>query len=202
LVNFNYIDSYENKNPEDKIFMYARRTDVLDNDTMRDRKYFANVIRKSLSENKYQFGDTFRYEIEGERISFGAYHLGNYFDYNQFMFNVVSETIYSDAVPDNANFISEKSMFAILFSNPFFLLANIVIRNTYKDMGILFLNDEFDKTDIGDKFEMFCDFINTSTYEQRFELYKKYKIIQKQNREILLEYIRNPKLDCLEFLLN
>jgi len=203
LVNFNYIDSCENKNPKDKIFMYARRTNELSKNDMRDRKHFANVIRHLLSEDKYEFGDTFRYEIEGERISFGAYHLGNYFDYNQYMFNVVSESIYSDAPPlVGSNFISEKSMFAILFSNPFFLLANITIRNVYKDMGILFLNDEFNKTDIGHKFEMFCDFINKSTYEERFELYEKYKIIQKQNREILLEYIRNPKLDCLEFLLN
>jgi hypothetical protein len=203
LVNFDNINCFENKNPEDKIFMYSRRIYETSNPDMRDRKYFANKLREFLSEDKYEFGDRFRYEIEGERISFGAYHLGNYFDYNEYMFNVVSESIYSDSPPFSTNnFISEKSMFAILFSNPFFLLANIIIRNIYKDMGIEFLNDEFDTDDIGDKFEMFCKFINNSTYEQRFELYKKYKVIQKQNREILLNYIRNPKLNCLEFLLN
>ena len=202
LVNFNFMDSYENRNPEDKIFMYSRRIYEPSAHDMRDRKYFANKLRETLNENKYEFGDTFRFEIEGERLSFGAYHLGNYFDYNQCMFNVVSESIYSDSSIDSSNFISEKSTFAILFSNPFFLLANIAIRNIYKDMGILFLNDEFQTNDIGDKFKMFCDFINTSTYEQRFELYKKYKVIQKENREIILKYIRNPKLDCLEFLLN
>lgn len=202
LVNYDYINSYENKNPQDKIFMYARRIFEPSSEGVRDRKYFANKLREFLSEDKYEFGDTFRYEIEGNRIPFGAYHLGNYFDYNQYMFNVVSESIYSDAPPlTNSNFISEKSMFAILFSNPFFLLANIVIRNIYKDMGILFLNDEFDTDDIGNKFEMFCQFINNSKYEDRFELYKKYKVIQKRNREILLNYIRNPKLNCLEFLL-
>jgi hypothetical protein len=201
LVNFNYIDSNSNNNPIDKIFIYARRTDESVS-TMRDRAYFLNSLRNSIGNDKIEFGEIFRYEIEGERISFGAYHLGNYFDYNQCMFNIVLESIYVDSPKSSNNYVTEKSVFAILFSNPFFLLANESILKMYKDMGIVFLNDEFETNDIGDKFKMFCDFITTSTYKQRFELYKKYKIIQKQNREIILKYIRNPKLDCLEFLLN
>jgi hypothetical protein len=89
-----------------------------------------------------------------------------------------------------------------MFATPTFLLANQEILDTYKDMGIVFLNDEFYAEDIGDRFEMFCNFIKNSTYQERNELYKKHRIIQNRNREILLNYINTPKTNCIEYLLN
>lgn len=203
LANPKYLESFQSKELLDKVFIYGRRMDEPHVAHMRTRGYFLKKMKSILPDDMIEFGDLFTMEVEGYGLSFGLYHFGNYIDYNSCMFNVVNETIFVDSQKDrNSCWISEKSVFAILFATPTFLLANQEILDTYKEMGIVLLNDEYDTPDIGDKFEMFCNFINDSTPEQRTELYNKHRIIQNRNREILLNYIDSPKTNCIEYLLN
>lgn len=202
LANTKYLESFQTKPLMDKVFIYGRRMDEPIQRNMRSRAYFLNKMRAIIPNEMIEFGDLFNMEIEGYGLSFGLYHFGNYIDYNSCMFNVVHETIYVDSKKErNSCWISEKSTFAILYATPVFLLANNEIINTIKDMGIVLLNDEYDTPDIGDKFEMFCNFIANSTAEERKKLYEKHRIIQNRNREILLNYIDSPKTNCIEYLL-
>jgi hypothetical protein len=140
--------------------------------------------------------------IELQKISLGLYHLGNYFDYKKCMFNVIFETQYVDYLKPAGNLLTEKTTFALLFSNPFFLLANTFILNTIKELDIILFNDEFIGEDIEEKFLNFCLFINESTFEQRVELYKKYKKINIENRKKILEYINYPKYKVIDFIIS
>lgn len=203
LVNPQYLDSFQSKELMDKIFIYGRRMDERIPNNMRTRAYFLNKMKQIIPDEMIEYGDLFTMEIEGYGLPFGLYHFGNYIDYNSCMFNIVNETIYVDSQRDrNSCWISEKSIFAILYATPIFLFANEEILETYKNMGIVLLNDEYETDDIGDKFEMFCNFIKDSTPEQRKELYNKHRIIQNRNREILLNYIDSPKTNCIDYLLN
>ena len=202
LANPKYLESFQSKPLMDKVFIYGRRMDEIESQ-LRNRRYFLNKMNSILPDEMIEYGDLFTMEIEGQTVSLGLYHFGNYIDYNSCMFNVVNESINVDSLKNRHScWISEKSVFAIMFATPTFLLANQEILDTYKDMGIVFLNDEFYAEDIGDRFEMFCNFIKNSTYQERNELYKKHRIIQNRNREILLNYINTPKTNCIEYLLN
>jgi hypothetical protein len=186
----------------DKVFIYGRRMEEIES-SLRNRRYFLNKMNSILPNEMIEYGNLFTTEVEGQSVSLGLYHFGNYIDYNSCMFNVVNESIQVDSLKSRAScWISEKSVFAIMFATPTFLLANQEILETYNEMGIVLLNDEYDTPDIGDKFEMFCNFIKNSTPQERNELYTKHRIIQNRNREIMLDYINSTKINCIDYLLN
>lgn len=201
LVDFNQLVYCENKFPLDKIFVYERRADET-SPILRHRGYFVNKIKSYFSDDKIETSNLLHKDIELETISMGKYHLGNFFDYQKCMFNIVFESQHVDYKNEAQTWISEKTLFAILFANPFFLLANEDILNALKELGIDILNDEFDADDIGDKFDNFCMFMINSTLEERKELFEKYKQKQIENRKKLLEYINSPKKEIIEFIIN
>jgi hypothetical protein len=202
LANPKYLESFQSKSLMDKVFIYGRRMDEIESQ-LRNRRYFLNKMNSILPDEMVEYGNLFTMELEGQTVSLGLYHFGNYIDYNSCMFNVVNESINVDSLKNRHScWISEKSVFAIMFATPIFLLANQEILETYRDMGIVLLNDEFYADDIGDRFEMFCNFIKDSTPQERNELYTKHRIIQNRNREIMLDYINSPKINCIEYLIN
>lgn len=202
LVDFNQLKNCENKNPIDKVFVYGRRASENINLPLRHRGYFVNKLKHFLSEDKIETSNLLHNDIELETIWMGKYHLGNYFDYQKCMFNVVFESTHVDYYNEVQNWISEKTLFPILFANPFFLLANSEIIESLKDLQIELLNDEFSGNDIGEQFDNFCKFIAESNADERYVLYKKYKHKQIENREKLLKYIFSAKKDVIEFLIN
>jgi hypothetical protein len=201
LVDFEVVDTIENKFSTDKVFVYGRRSSETKME-MRDRGYFLNKLISNISNDKVQLNNEMHEHIELQKISLGLYHLGNYFDYKKCMFNVIFETQYVDYLKPAGNLLTEKTTFALLFSNPFFLLANTFILNTIKELDIILFNDEFIGEDIEEKFLNFCLFINESTFEQRVELYKKYKKINIENRKKILEYINYPKYKVIDFIIS
>jgi hypothetical protein len=202
LVDFNELSNCENTNPLDKVFVYGRRSDENINLVLRHRGYFIKKIKEWLGEDKIETANLLHNDIELESISTGRYHLGNFFDYQKCMFNVVFESQHVDYCNEAQNWISEKTLFALLFANPPFLLVNRDILNVLKELGIKLLNDDFEDADIGISFDKFCKFLKESSIGDRIELFKKHKLIQIENRKKLLDYIYSAKEDVINFIIS
>lgn len=201
LVDFVKLDKFKIEKPIDKVFSYSRRIDELHH-SLRDRGYFINLLKSKMDLSKFELFSAVHKNVELSRIQFGLYHLANFFDYNQYMFNLVFETQNVDYPREDQNWISEKTVFALLFCNPFFLFVNKHILNSLKELNIELLNDEFESNDIEKKFIQFIDFINKSTFEERMKLFSKMNEISLLNRKKLLDYIYSPKESVIEFLIN
>jgi hypothetical protein len=200
LVDFEKVGVIETPNVLDKIFYYGRRLE--ENDVnQKNRAYFITKIKGFLNSDWFVTSNIHK-NIEFSNIGVGLYHFGNFFDYKCCMFNLIFESLSVDCVRDYQVWISEKTLFAVLFSNPFILFANNYVLNTLKEMDIRILNDEFDGNNVEEKVINFCHFMNNSSYAERRELYEKYLKISEQNRKHLLEYINNPKKDIINFLIN
>jgi len=201
LVDFNKIENYKINKPEDKIFFYSRRVDEF-NSELRDRFYFTNLIYTNVDEKFLDKFNAVHKNLELSRIHYGLYHLGNFFDYNNCMFNLIFESQHVDFQNDYQTWISEKSLFALLFSNPFFLLANKYILASLKELNIQLLNDEFIGNDIEQKFNNFCSIFKENSFEYRKNLFTKMNEKQIENRKKMLEYIHSPKKEVIEFLIS
>jgi hypothetical protein len=203
LIDFIKADTFKTKTPKDKVFFYARRADERMYG-MRDRGYFINMIKTKLNTDLFEISNSMHKNVELSRVQYGLYHLGNFFDYNDCMFNLVFESQHVDYFHKNQFWISEKTLFPLLLSNPFFLFASKPILNALKELNIKLLNDEFefDDEDIEKKFEAFIQFINNSNFESKKEFYVKMNEKQMENRKKVLEYIYSPKKEVIEFLIN
>lgn len=201
LVNYDLLNIFKNKQPKDKIFYYLRRIeDGVYN--MRDRAYFIKKTESKIEKSFLETVNGLHKNIELSKVSWGLYHLGNFFDYNNCMFNIIFESQHVDYPDDTQTWISEKSIFAILFANPFFLFANPFILKSLKELGIELLNDEFEGNDIEEKFDNFCKLFTDDKAEDRKKLYLKMSEKQIENRKKLLDYIHSPKKDVIEFLIS
>ncbi len=204
LVNYDLLNLFKNKEPKDKIFYYLRRIeDSVKN--LRDRAYFIKKTESKIEKSFLETANGLHKNIELNKVSWGLYHLGNFFDYNSCMFNIIFESQlvdYCETNGDTQTWISEKSIFAILFANPFFLFANTFILKSLKELGIELLNDEFEGNDIEEKFDNFCKLFTDDKTEDRKKLYLKMSEKQIENRKKLLDYIHSPKKDVIEFLIN
>jgi hypothetical protein len=201
LVDFNELTNCENTNPLDKVFVYGRRSDENINSGLRHRGFFIKKIKEWIGEDKIETSNLLHNDIELETISMGKYHLGNFFDYQKCMFNVVFESQHVDYCNEAQNWISEKTLFALLFANPFFLLVNKDILNALKELDIKLLNDDFEDNDTAISFDRFCKFLKESSINERIELFKKHKAIQIENRKKLLDYIYSAKEDVINFII-
>ena len=201
LVNFELIDKIENKSLNDKIFLYLRRFED-GQENMKDRAYFIKKIKSKIGENYLETFNPLIKDFELSKVSVGLYHLGNFFDYNSCMFNLVFESQRVDYAEDYQTWISEKSLFAVLFANPFFLLANPTILKSYKELGVELLNDEFTGNDIEEKFDNFCKLFEDNRIEDRKKLYLKMSEKRIENRKKVLDYIYSPKKEIIKFLIS
>jgi hypothetical protein len=201
LVDFQKLDKFKMENPIDKVFSYSRRVDEV-HSNLRDRRYFANLLKSKMNLDKFELFTAVHNNVELSRIQFGLYHLANFFDYNQYMFNLVFETQNVDYSREDQNWISEKTTFALLFCNAFFLFANQYVLNSLKELNIRILNDEFEGRDIEQKFINFIEFINSSSLDERMKLFLKMNKVNLENRTKLLDYIYSPKKSVIEFLIN
>jgi len=200
LVNFELLDEFSDKHFKDKLFFYLRRFED-GKPKQKDRAYFIKKLKEKVSENYLETFNPLLRDFELSNVSVGLYHLGNFFDYNSCMFNMIFESQKVDRGDDRGTWISEKSIFAVLFANPFFLLANPTILKAYKELGIELLNDEFVGNNIEEKFDMFCELFTNGKLEDRKNLFLKMKGKQKENRKKILDYIYSPKTEVIKFII-
>lgn len=192
---------FDNQNPKDKIFCYSKKFYNTENSK---RKYWFDRLSEIVPKEYIKLSGTLDTpHFKNANLVLASYSLASYFDYNECMFNLINET--DDVYGLNKSYkFTEKTLYSILFANPSILICRPELIKYLNNMGVVLLNNEFgfnSNIDFKISFDNFCKFIANSKLEDRIKLYQKYKSIQKDNRNIVLEYIKNSKNEILKYIL-
>jgi hypothetical protein len=174
-----------------KIFYYSKSNEY--------KEFYINELVTNISSELLypkEYTEEIRTLSDLSNYNKVTHFVTSWFDYSICMFNVTFET------GINYEFMTEKTLKAVISNTPTFLVINDKVYKTLKEAGFYFLNDEFDGETINDKFINFVNYIKDCDEASFKKLYKKTSIKAKYNRGILIDYVYSHKHKELDYLLN
>jgi len=133
-------------------------------------------------------------------FNYNQYHMPFYVDYNTCKFNLVTETQPIDGNTMMHNFLSEKTLKALMVDTPSYVLLKKEVYNVLKDYGFYFLNSEFGEPGRLN-YDKFCDFLTSCSDDEFNNLFNNSFEKSKNNKIKLEEYIYSIKDDEIKLLI-
>ena len=133
-------------------------------------------------------------------FNYNQYHMPFYVDYNTCKFNLVTETQPIDGNTVMHNFLSEKTLKALMVDTPSYVLLKKEVYDVLKDYGFYFLNSEFGESEIL-SYDKFCDFLTSCSDDDFNTLFINSYEKSKNNKIKLEEYIYSIKDDEIKLLI-
>ena len=134
-------------------------------------------------------------------FNYNQYHTPFYVDYNTCKFNLVTETQPIDGDTLMHNFLSEKTLKALMVDTPSYVLLKKEVYDVLNEYGFYFLNSEFGEPGMLN-YNMFCDFLTTCSEDEFNNLFNGSFEKSKNNKIKLEKYIYSIKDDEIKLLIN
>jgi hypothetical protein len=133
-------------------------------------------------------------------FNYNQYHTPFYVDYNTCKFNLVTETQPIDGYDLMHNFLSEKTLKALMVDTPSYVLLKKEVLDVLVDYGFYFLNLEFGGQGM-ENYDKFCNFLTSCSEDEFNNLFSKSFEKSKLNKLKLEEYIYSIKDDEIKLLI-
>lgn len=199
----------EISNRENKAFLYSKNAGT---HTTRYASIQSALSTGKILEKPYSNDDWFWYFV-----NYNYYHMAFFTDYNLCKFNIVTETVEpANYTPKSNQFLSEKTLKALMVATPCYVLLPAVVYNDLKEYGFYFLNSEFgdytnENVPANDKiksyprkwnenYHKFLDFLKLSTDDEIDNFFIKCYEKSKKNKTLLETYLNSDKTKEINLL--
>ena len=189
------LDELQINNRKNKVFLYSKHAGK---HTSRYDSIQKALDTGKIFEKPYSNEDWFWYYQ-----NYNYYHMPFYYDYNICKFNLVMETQHPTQIAPNSNeFLSEKTLKALMVSTPSYINLQYPVYKELKDYGFYLLNEEFgDYMNYNENYSNFLNFIKTASDSDIDNLFIKAFEKSKNNKVILEKYISENKVKEINLLL-